>query len=84
MKTTLTADVWTEVTTTTVDTSFSSPNGRVKLSTEDPDASGFADGSIQLNIGEDAVIPAGLTVWAYPVEILYGRESSISYQAFGV
>lgn len=84
MQKALTADTWTEVATVTVDTSFSSPNGRVKLSTQDPTESGFEDGSIQLNRGEDAVIPAGLTVWAYPVEILYGRESRIDYQDFGV
>ena len=80
----LVADTWNEVTTTTVSTLFSSPYGRVKVTTNDPTVSGYEDDSHTLNRFEAVVYGAGVTVWAYPEEILYGRTSAINYHDAGV
>ena len=80
----LPAGQWTEVVTTSVDTLFSSPFGRVKVTTTDPTATGYEDDSHTLNRFEAVVYGAGVTVWAYPDEILYGRSSAINYHAAGV
>jgi len=87
----LSYDAWTEVTTTTVDTLFQAPRGRIKITTLDPTGSVFEEADNTIEITDNTqlnglfVVPAGLTVWAKAIAFPNaGSPPSISYTPFGV
>jgi hypothetical protein len=87
----LTYNVWTTVTTTTVDTLFQARNGRVLITTQNPTGSNFADDDDAIEITDNSqingmfVVPAGLTVYAKPVAFpKTGSPPSIAFTPFGI